>query len=288
MIMNETYTLNNGVRIPKLALGTWLISNEDVVSAVKDAICLGYRHIDTAQAYQNEEGVGRGIRQSGIRREDLFVTTKVAAENKDYDSVTKSIEESLKKLGLDYIDLLIIHSPQPWKEFHSEENRYFKENREVWRAMSDALHQGKVRAIGVSNFLKDDLDNILSMGGEKPSVNQMLAHIGNTPFDLIDYCRKNDILVEAYSPIAHGEGLRMPVITRMAEKYHVSPAQLCIRYDLQLGLLPLPKTANKDHMKSNAEVDFTISKEDMETLKNAAHLEDYGKDGFFPVFSKGI
>lgn len=284
MILNENYTLSNGVKIPKIGLGTWLIPDGEAAQAVRDAIAMGYRHIDTAQAYGNERGVGEGVRTCGVPREEIFVTSKVAAENKSYESAAKSIDESLAKLGLDYIDLMIIHCPQPWAEFRGE-RRYFAENKEVWRAMEDAYKAGKVKAIGVSNFLVDDLENILDGCEVKPMVNQILTHIANTPLELISFCEEQGILCEAYSPIAHGEALKNGLILSAAEKYGVTPAQLCVRYALQLGMVVLPKTANPEHMKANADVDFEISAEDMETLEHAEKIKDYGEHSYFPVFS---
>lgn len=282
-MLNETYKLSNGIEIPKLGLGTWLLNDEQAAQAVRDAVSLGYRHIDTAQAYMNEAGIGEAIRSCGVAREELFITTKVAAEAKNYDAVKQSIHESLTKLGLDYIDLVIIHSPQPWKEFR-EENRYFEENKQVWKAMEDAYKTGKVKAIGLSNFLQDDVENILASCEIKPMVNQILAHVSNTPLELIEFCQKNNILVEAYSPIAHGAILDHAEVKVIAEKYGVSVAQICLRYDIQLGLVVLPKTANPDHMRINAELDFVISDEDMETLKKIENIQDYGEHSFFPVF----
>ena len=283
MFTNEL-TLPNGNKIPQLALGTWLIDDGVVADAVKSAISLGYRHIDTAQAYGNERGVGEGIRQSGIAREEIFLTTKIAAEHKTYESAARSIDESLSELGLDYIDLMIIHSPQPWVEVNQSENRYFEENREVWRALEDAYAAGKVRAIGVSNFLKCDLENILQTAKIKPMVNQILCHISNSPLELIDWCTAQGILTEAYSPVAHGEALKNESIIAMAQKYGVSVAQLCIRYCIQLGMIVLPKAAKAEHQKSNAEVDFEISTADMEILKRIERIKDYGEASFFPVF----
>lgn len=283
MILEETYSLSNGVKIPKLGLGTWFISNEDVVQAVKDAAKIGYRHIDTAQAYQNESGVGEGIRTCGVNRENMFVTTKLAAEVKSYKEAVASIDASLKRLGLDYIDLMIIHSPKPWAKFHGND-AFFEGNLEAWSALEEAYKNGKLRAIGLSNFEKADMDNILGSCQVKPMVNQILVHISNTPKELIEYCQEKGILVEAYSPIGHGELLKNNEIAAIAEKYNVSVAQLSIRYCLQLDLLPLPKTANAEHMKTNAEVDFVIAADDMEFLKNVKQIEDYGAAGRFPVF----
>ncbi len=283
MILQETYTLSNGVKIPKLGLGTWFIPDAQAAEAVRTAVSLGYRHIDTAQAYENEAGVGEGVRTCGLPREQIFVTSKVAAEHKDYDSAARSIDETLEKMGLDYLDIMIIHSPQPWADFRGGD--YAEGNRAAWRALEDAYTAGKLRAIGVSNFRKPDLDNILSDCRVKPMVDQILLHISNTDLGLLDTCRTQDILVEAYSPIAHGEALKNPMIAEMAAKYGVSAAQLCIRYVLELGAVALPKTADPEHMKANAAVDFDITPDDMELLKQAAPIKDYGEFSFFPVFS---
>lgn len=284
MILKEKFILKNGVEIPKIALGTWLVSNEDVVQAVEKALEIGYRHIDTAQAYQNEEGVGKGIKASGIDRKELFITTKLAAEIKDYEEAKKAIDTSLEKLGLEYLDLMIIHSPKPWQNFKGEDH-YFEGNRKAWKALEEAYEAGKLRAIGLSNFEQEDVQNILDNCSVRPMVNQILAHISNTPKELIEYCKDNDILVEAYSPIGHGELMKNEKVAKMADKYGVSVPQLGIRYCLQLGLLPLPKTSNPDHMKSNADVDFEISEEDMESLKNIEPIKDYGEASKFPVYA---
>lgn len=283
MILQESFKLANGVAIPKLGLGTWFIDNADAATAVREAVKLGYRHFDSAQAYENEQGVGEGIRTCGVPREELFVTTKLAAEIKSYDEAVKAIDGSLAKMGLDYIDMMLIHSPQPWVEFR-EEDRYYTGNREAWRALEDAYKAGKLRAIGVSNFEQADLENIFAACTVAPMVNQLLAHVSNTPLELIDYCAGKGILVEAYSPVAHGEILHHPVIAAMAKAYGVSVAQLCIRYCLQLGTLPLPKTANPAHMAENASVDFVISDADMQALKDIDRIENYGEYSFFPVF----
>ncbi|WP_316668090.1 aldo/keto reductase [uncultured Propionibacterium sp.] len=285
MTYNEKIDLDDGTSIPALGLGTWLIDDADAAQAVEDAVSVGYRHVDTAQAYGNEAGVGAGIRRCGVPREELFVTTKVAAENKSYDSAAASIDESLARLGLDRVDLLIIHSPQPWAEFRADDNHYYAENLEVWRAMEDARAAGKARSIGVSNFLVDDLKNIIDNGRVRPAVNQVLAHVGNTPFELIDFCTGNDVAVEAYSPVAHGAILNDDEVLAVAAAYGVSVPQLCIRYILQLGLVALPKTANRSHMEQNAALDFTISEDDMARLRAVKPLESYGEHSFFPVFS---
>lgn len=285
MIVDETFTLRNGVKIPKLGLGTWRIDDGAAASIVQEALKIGYRHIDTAQAYENEHGVGEGLRASGIPREELFVTTKLVAECKNYVDAKKRIDGSLGTLGVDHIDLMLIHSPQPWAEFR-EGGNFDQGNLEAWRALEEAHAAGKLRAIGVSNFERSDLDNLLERASVKPMVNQVLAHIGNTPFDLIDYSRSKGLLVEAYSPVAHGAVLNNAALGSMAEKYGINIAQLCIRYCLELGLLPLPKTTHPDHMRSNAALGFEISKADMAALKRFQGGVDYGKASAFPVFGK--
>ena len=278
----KTFVLDNGNKVPSLAYGTWLIKNKDACECVLMALNAGYRHIDTAQAYGNELGVGEGMRKSGLKREDIYLTTKVKAEYKSYKKAKESIDKSLKKLGLDYIDLILIHCPQPWILFRSK-RRFFKENIEVWKALEDAYKEGKVKAIGVSNFLVDDLQNIINNCEIKPMVNQILCHIGNTPTDVIKYCQENNIIVESYSPIAHGAALRDEVIKQMAEKYKVSVAQLCIKYTLQLDTISIPKASSKAHIENNIDLDFEISEEDMIELIKLNEI-DYGKDSLWPVY----
>ena len=187
-------------------------------------------------------------------------------------------------MGLDYIDMMIIHSPQPWDKVNQSEDRYVEGNRAAWRALEDAYKAGKLRVIGVSNFLQEDIENLWETAEIKPMVNQVLCHISNSPLELIDYCQKKGMAMEAYSPVAHGEALKNKAIGDMAEKYGVTIPQLCIRFDIQLGMIVLPKTANPEHMKVNADVDFTISDEDMEILKHVEKIKDYGKYSIFPVF----
>ena len=284
MIFEEAFTLSNGVQIPKLGLGTWFIPDESAAQAVKDAVSIGYRHFDTAQAYGNERGVGEGVRTCGVAREQLFVTTKLAAEAKTYAEAAAAIDVSLKAMGLDYIDMMLIHSPQPWVKVNQCEDRYVEGNREAWRAMEEAYKAGKLRAIGISNFLQGDIDNLLAGCTVAPMVNQLLVHISNTPQALIDYSRQKGMVVEAYSPVGHGELLKNAEIKAIAAKYGISVPQLCIRYTLQLDTLPLPKTADPAHMRENARVDFVIDDADMETLKSIARIQDYGEYGIFPVY----
>ena len=187
-------------------------------------------------------------------------------------------------MGLDYLDMMIIHSPQPWVEVNQSDNRYIEGNRAAWKALEKAYKEGKLKAIGVSNFQIGDIESLLDTCEIKPMVNQILLHISNTPLELVEYFQKKCIAVEAYSPIAHGEILHQPEIASMAEKYGVSVPQLCIRYTLQLGAISLPKTGNPEHMKTNADVDFEINAEDMKVLKNFKHIESYGESSGFPVY----
>lgn len=283
MKINETYTLSNGVAIPKLGLGTWMISEFEAEQAVQAALNMGYRHIDTAQDYGNEAEVADGFRASGLNRDEVFLTTKLAAQYKNYTGAKKAIDESLIRMGLEYVDLMIIHSPQPWGQFGGAD-RYHQGNQEAWRALEEAYAAGKIRAIGLSNFQEPDIDNILENCSVAPMVNQILAHVTNLPEHLIAYSQAKGMLVEAYSPMGHGELFKNTELAKMAAKYCVSLAQLCIRFTLQKGLLPLPKTANPVHMENNAAVDFDISAEDMEQLTKMEKIKDYGKASVFPVY----
>jgi len=271
MVLDEFYKLNNGQRIPKIALGTWQTPNDVAATAVATAIEAGYRHIDTAIAYENEAGVGVGLKaalkSTGIHRESIFITTKIPAEVKNYDDAVRCIQESMDRLDAFHIDMMLVHAPRPWAEMGSTSgNRYFKENLEVWKALEEAYEAGKLRAIGVSNFEMDDLNNLLAGSRVVPAVNQIRVHIGHVPTELIDFCEQSGILVEAYSPNATGRLLKVPEVCAMAEKYHVSVPQLASRFVLQLGLLPLPKSVHEERIRQNAKLDFEINSNDMASL----------------------
>lgn len=212
------------------------------------------------------------------------MVSKVAAEHKAYEEAMNGINKTLETMGLDYLDMMIIHSPQPWVKVNQSEDRYVEGNRAAWKALEDAYKAGKLKAIGISNFQIGDIESLMETAEIKPMVNQILLHISNTLLELVEYCQKNGIAVEAYSPIAHGEILNQPQIKEMADKYGVSVPQLCIRYTLQLGAISLPKTGNPAHMKTNADVDFGISAEDMEVLKHFKKIESYGANSGFPVY----
>ena len=263
----KNLTMNNGIKIPEVGYGTWLVYNNIAYECVSNALKCGYRHIDSAQDYGNEVEVGRAIRESGIPRNEIFLTTKVASHHKSYEDAKKSIEESLQKLNVEYIDLLLIHCPCPWSEYDTRNKDYYKENLEVWKAMSEFYERGLVKSIGVSNFTIDDVKNINDNAKIKVMVNQIPVFIGCTDKRLIDYCLDNEIVVEAYSPIAHGRSLDNPIIKKMSEKYHTTIPLLCIAYTLQLGLISLPKACKKEHMEENfSPINFVISDEDMKLL----------------------
>ena len=258
--------LSNDVNLPSVGLGTWLIENSKVSEVVKNAIAIGYRHIDTAQAYENEEGVGKGIKVAGIKREDIFVTTKVAAEIKDYKKAKESIEESLKKLDMDYVDLLLIHCPVPWDEYGSGRYNYFKENVEVWKALEEAYSEGKARSIGVSNFQISDLENIFNNCKIRPMVNQVYACPTQVPFELVNYCKEHDIVFEAYSPLSHGKAKDNKLIQEIATKNNKSFSQICLKYLLSKDLVVLPKASSYEHLKENFDLDFNLDTEDIKLI----------------------
>jgi diketogulonate reductase-like aldo/keto reductase len=265
-VLEEHFTLANGHQIPKLGFGTWQTPENVAPGAVRAALKAGYTHIDTARAYRNESGVGQGLRDSGIPREQVFVTTKVPADAKSYDDAKDAIKKSLELLQTGWIDLLLIHCPRPWAKFRDLSNRYFPENLQVWRAMEEAVKAGQVRSIGVSNFEIDDITNITDHCEIAPVVNQIEYHIGCTPDELVAYCQAHDILVEAYSPIATGQLLANPAVLKVAGLFGVSAAQVCIRYALQKGTLPLPKSTHPEFIAQNTQLDFTTSDNDMAML----------------------
>lgn len=271
-ILQDVFTLINGTEIRKVGFGTWQIPSGDVCyNAVKNALKHGYRHIDTALAYGNEASVGQAIRDSGIPREEIYVTTKLPAEKKSYSETLTAFEESFSNLGLEYIDLYLIHAPWPWSERGAN---YDKENRAVWHGMEEIYETGKVRAIGVSNFNVHDLENVLGEANIRPMVNQIRYYAGFTQEETTLFCKENNILVEAYSPLATGRLLENPELLALAEKYQVSLPQLAIRFCIQNGVLPLPKATGEDHIATNAKLDFVISEADMEVLNK---MEDTAK-----------
>jgi diketogulonate reductase-like aldo/keto reductase len=262
--LTDNFTMSNGVQIPKIGFGTWQIPDgPDAYDAVTAALAAGYRHIDTARAYGNEASVGRAIADSGIPRGEIFLTTKLPAEVKDYDKARSSFETTMAALDMDYVDLYLIHAPWPWSEHGAD---YSAGNIESWRAMEEIHDAGRARSIGVSNFEIADIESLVASSRLKPQVNQIRYFIGFTESELTAYCQANDILVEGYSPLATGTILDNPDVRRIAEGYGKSVAQLCIRYLLEKDVLPLPKTTNAARMAENADVDFSISPDDLAYL----------------------
>lgn len=266
-MLKKTITFSNGNKIPVIGLGTWQTPNDIASRVVKDAIDVGYVHIDTAAAYRNEEGVGEGIRQSGVDRRNLFITTKVPAEIKTYEGAKEVIQQSLKKLQLDYIDLVIIHCPAPWPLYAKGVKGYYQENVEVYRAMEEAVERGEIKSIGVSNFAIDDIQNILDHCKIKPVINQIPWFIGCRNEKLKEFCKENGILVESYSPLGTGRLLNNPAVIDMAKKYNVTVPQLCIKFALMDVDITLPKTTHKEYMIQNAQLNFEIAPDDFEALK---------------------
>lgn len=270
MIKNEFIKLNNGVKIPAIGFGTWQVADgEEGYRSCLTALRSGYRHIDTAFAYGNEPSVARALRDSGLKREDVFLTTKLPADIKDYDGAKLHFEASLKNLDTDYLDLYLIHAPWPWSDVGGD---YTKGNIDVWRAMIDLYNEGRVRAIGVSNFHVKDIKAIVDATGVSPAVNQIRYFIGNTQSEITEYCQANGILVEAYSPLATGALVEHAELVAIAEKYGVTIPQLCIRFCVENATLPLPKSVNEMRIKANLEVDFQIDAEDMKFLNSLYHI----------------
>ncbi|HLR88710.1 MAG TPA: aldo/keto reductase [Atopostipes sp.] len=267
-ILKETLPLANRNDIPLIGLGTWQMSPEEAERTVEHALKNGYIHIDTARSYGNEEGVGRGMKASGLNREDYFLTTKVTGEAKSYDEAKKDIEESLAALDTPYLDLVIIHAPRPWNKMRVEsiDNYYYEENKEVWKAMEEYYEAGKIKAIGVSNFEIDDLKNLFEHSKVKPMLNQIKYHIGYRDEELVQFCQENDMIVEAYSPIGTGKLLDNENIQKIADKYGKTTAQISIRYAYQKGLVVLPKSVHEEYIDQNADIDFEISVQDMDFL----------------------
>ena len=263
-VLNETFTLYNGVKMPKIGLGTWQVKEGDeVYESVLSALKHGYRHIDTAEGYQNEEGVGRAVRDSGIPREDVFVTSKLESHIKTYEGAKQAFEQTMDKLGFEYLDLFLIHAPWPWSEMGKECD---EGNVQAWKAMEEFYKAGRIRAIGVSNFDPHHMQNILDHCDIKPHVNQIGYFIGIDQSRTIEFCRKHDIVVEAYSPLGIGYLLANKDIQSIAQKYNKSTAQICIRWCLQKDTAPLPKSTKEHRIIENSQVDFEIAKEDMDFL----------------------
>lgn len=259
--LQDTYTLANDVQIPCIGFGTWQTPNgETAINSVKAALKAGYRHIDTAACYGNEASVGQAIKESGVPREEIFVTSKVWNTERGYEKTLAAFETTMAKLDLDYVDLYLIHWPAAANQFEN-----WKEiNAQTWRALEELYIEGKVKAIGVSNFLPHHLEALLEGVKVVPMVNQIEYHPGFMQAESVDFCRAHNILVEAWSPLGTGNVLNNKTLIMMAQKYSKTVAQICIRWVLQHGLLPLPKSITESRIIENTEVfDFEIKDEDM-------------------------
>ena len=273
----DCYTLSNGVNIPCIGYGTFKTPNgAAVVDSVVNAIRAGYRHIDTAHRYDNEEGVGEGIRKSGIPREEIFVTSKLGNHHHGYKETLEAFDLSLEKLGLDYLNLYLIHWPAPLVC----RDVYKQKNAETWRAMEELYRAGKVRAIGLSNFWQNHIEALLETAEVRPMVNQLEIHPQFPHQELLDYCAEQQIQVESWGPLIQGKAFQYPVLKEVGEKHGKTVAQVCVRWALEKGVLPLPKSNHYERMVENADVfDFSLDEEDM---KKISTLEIYGRIGKHP------
>lgn len=264
--IEDTYTLNNGVEIPIIGFGTWQTPDGDIAKhAVEVALNAGYRHIDTAAAYGNEKSVGQAIKNSGINRHDLFITTKLWNADHGYQSTKAAIDRSLQNLKVDYLDLYLIHWPNPVVM----RDHWAEANAESWRAMEEAVQDGKIRAIGVSNFRKRHLDELLKTAEIKPVVNQIMLNPSDLQPDVVKVNNKLGLLSEAYSPLGTGGLLGNETVKEIAKEVGKSPAQVLIRWSLVHGFLPLPKSVHDKYIQANVEVfDFNLNSEQMNRLDN--------------------
>ncbi len=257
----STIKLDNGYCIPRLGFGTFLMaSGDEAYNSVRTALDEGYRHIDTAAIYKNEADVGRAVRDSGIPREEIFVTTKLWNDDQGYESTLKAFETSMDKLGMEYLDLYLIH----WPRVKRAPDDWAHLNRETWNAMEQLYQKGRVKAIGVSNFKPHHLESLMEMSATKPMVNQIELHPGLPQQETVDFCRQNDIAIEAWGPFSRGNLLKAGLLDEMAAKYGKTPAQICLRWHLEKGFIPLPKSVTPSRIRENANIfDFSLSAGDL-------------------------
>ena len=272
----DCYQLINGVQIPCLGFGTWQTPDGDAaVSSVRCALEEGYRHIDTAAVYGNEESIGQAIRESGIPREELFITTKLWNNCHGYEIALKAFDESMKKLGLEYLDLYLIHWPNPL----AVRDHWQQANADAWKAMEKLYEEGRIRAIGVSNFRPHHLKELGKSANIAPMVNQIRLCPGDTQDETVNFCKNQGLLVEAYSPMGTGKIFSVPEMQKLAEKYQRSIAQICIRWSLQRGYLPLPKSVTPSRIRENLQVfDFELDADDVELIANLKGCVGYATD----------
>ena len=266
--LKGTFRLSNGVEMPYLGLGVYQAQEGEMVQkAVGWALEAGYRHIDTASAYGNEVGVGQAVRNSGLSRESVFVTSKVWNSDQGYDGTLEAFEKSIARLGLDYLDLYLVHWPVAGKY------------KETWRALESLYKEGRIRAIGVSNFLRHHLQDLLESCEIVPMVNQMEFHPWLVQQDLVDYCRDRGIQYEAWSPLMQGAVAEVPELVELGRKYGKTAAQIVLRWDLQKGVATIPKSANKARIAANAAIfDFELAPDDVARLDALERHHRFGPD----------
>ena len=267
--IHDTYTLSNGVKVPCIAFGTYKAAEGNSADIIAAAIEEGYRYFDSASFYETEEYIAEAIQRSGLPREDFFIATKLWKEEMGYEETLAAFERSSQKLNTDYIDLYLIHWPKPTHDYEG----WKQLNIDTWKAFEKLYKEGKVHAIGVSNFLPHHLDNLFENCEIKPMVDQIEYHPGYTQETTVQYCKQHDILVQAWSPIARGRILQDVTLIEMAEKYSVSVAKLALRFCIQNDVLPLPKASSKERMRENMDLfDFEISDEDMKRLNTLPQI----------------
>ncbi len=274
--IQDCYVLSNGIKIPCVGFGTWKLPNDQsTVDIIKEAIDCGYRHIDTAFAYQNEHSVGKAVRECGLKRSEFFITSKLDNPDHGYDNTMKEFDMTMTNLGIDYLDLYLIHWPIPlsyrdcWKEM----------NEGTWKAFEELYQEGKIKAIGISNFLEHHIDALLETANIAPMVNQLELHPQYPQRDAVNYCKEKRIILEAWSPLIKGQ-MDHPILKELAQQYHKTPAQILLRWSIQHGFLPLPKTSSRERMQENADIfDFELTPDDIEAMKA---LEMYGLTGAHP------
>lgn len=273
---NDTYTLNNGEKIPVVGFGTWQVKDgEEAYQSVLYALKAGYRHIDTAQGYGNEESVGRALRDSGVARGEVFITSKLQNGVRGYEETQKAIDESLKKLGTDYMDLFLLHWPVPVKY----KDDWARMNAESWRAMEDAQQAGKIRSLGISNFRRKHIDALLKTAKILPQVNQLRLCPGDKQEDTVNYSREKGMLPQAYSPLGTGKLFEVKELQEVAQTYGRTVAQVALRWSLQRGYNPLPKSVTPERIKENLQVfDFELKDEDMEKISRLEGVVGYSSD----------
>lgn len=273
----KTFTLNNGIEIPVIGFGTYKATDEEACQAVKDAVEAGYRLIDTAAVYKNEKGVGQGIKECGVPREELFITSKLWNTERGYESTLKAFDETMEKLGLDYLDLYLIHWPANKKQFGDKADEL---NAQTWKAFEKLYKEGRIKAIGLSNFQEHHIEKLLETAEIQPMVDQLEIHPGWTQKETVEYCQKKGIVVEAWSPLGRSTVLNSETLLEIASHYNKSVAQVCLRWEIQNGVLPLPKSVHKERILANLDVfDFEINEEDMKVIDE---LENFGMPPKFP------